>query len=169
LLLFESFLQGVSLGWQGAHSARAAAGMRLRQGYGAQGGLPALPFPSPSLTQHIFLHFPLDPLSLYANLMRVTIGRTGRDGSGMKTGSPSIADCLPSVLSSEGPAEVEGPADLTQRRKGTARPAATKEIEQEQTEKTEAEKLCQKCATFRYSTTARPAATKGNEPRISVE
>ena len=31
--------------WQGAHSVRAAAGMRLRQAYGAQGGLPALPFP----------------------------------------------------------------------------------------------------------------------------
>jgi hypothetical protein len=30
----------------------AAAGMRLRQGYGAQGGLPALPFPPPSLTPH---------------------------------------------------------------------------------------------------------------------
>jgi hypothetical protein len=40
----------------------------------------------------------------------------------------------------------------TQRRQGPARPAATKEFEQEQTEKTEAEKFCQKCATFRYST-----------------
>jgi hypothetical protein len=42
--------------------------------------------------------------------------------------------------------------DLTQRREGAARPAATEEFEQEQTEKTEAEKLCQKCATFRYCT-----------------
>jgi len=33
----------VSPGWQGAHSVHAAAGMRLRQGSGAQGGLPALP------------------------------------------------------------------------------------------------------------------------------
>jgi len=39
----------------------------------------------------------------------------------------------------------------TQRRQDAARPAATKEFEQEHTEKTEAEKLCQKCATFRYS------------------
>jgi hypothetical protein len=35
----------VRLGWQGAHSARRAAGKPLRQGCGAQGGAPALPFP----------------------------------------------------------------------------------------------------------------------------
>jgi hypothetical protein len=39
-------------GWPGAHTVRAAAGMRLRQGYGALGGLPALPIAPPSLTQH---------------------------------------------------------------------------------------------------------------------
>jgi len=39
------------------------------------------------------------------------------------------------------------------RREGAARPAATKEFEKEHTEKTEAEKFCQKCATFRHSTT----------------
>ena len=47
--------------------------------------------------------------------MRVTIGRTGRDAGGMKTDSPSIADCLRSVMSSQ------GPADLTQRREVAAR------------------------------------------------
>ena len=35
---------------------------------------------------------------------------------------------------------------LTQRRKVTARPAATEEFEQEQTEETENEKFCQNCA-----------------------
>jgi len=43
-------------------------------------------------------------------------------------------------------------ADLTQRREGAARPAATKEFEQEHAEKTEAEKLCQKCAILGNST-----------------
>jgi len=66
----------------------------------------------------IFLHFSLDRGSLYAKIARVTIGRTGRDAGGMKTDSPSIADCLRCVLSSEGPAKVEGPAGLTQRREG---------------------------------------------------
>ena len=40
----------------------------------------------------------------------------------------------------------------TQRRKGPARQAATKEFEQEQTEKTETEKLCRKCTVLGNST-----------------
>jgi hypothetical protein len=37
-----------------------------------------------------------------------------------------------------------------------ARPAATKELEQEQTEETEAEKFCQECAILGNSTAERP-------------
>ena len=55
--------------------------------------------------------------------------------------------------------------DLTQRREDAARQAATKESEQEETEKTEGKKLCRKCRVFADSTAkrkvaARPAATK---------
>ena len=55
--------------------------------------------------------------------------------------------------------------------KDAARQAATKEFEQEQTEKTEAEKFCQKCATSRYSTAKSHCGVvaKGEiEPRISL-
>jgi hypothetical protein len=65
--------------------------------------------------------FSLDLSRLYAKIVRVKIGRTEADGGGMKTGSPSVADCPPSVLSAAGPAKVEGPEDLTQRREGAAR------------------------------------------------
>ena len=47
------------------------------------------------------------------------------------------------------------------RRKVAARPAATKEFKQEHTENTEAEKFCQKCVTFRYSTAKSPRCQDG--------
>jgi len=52
------------------------------------------------------------------------------------------------------------------RPKDAARPAATEEFEQEQTEKTEAEKLCQKCAILGYSTTVERFTHKSIKPQI---
>jgi hypothetical protein len=62
--------------------------------------------------------FSLDPSGLYAKIVGVKIESTGRCAGGIKTGSPFVADCLLSVLSAAGPAEVEGPEDLTQRGEG---------------------------------------------------
>ena len=65
----------VGHGWQGAHSVRAAAGR----------GLPAPPFPPPSLTHYIFRHFSLDNPGLYAILVCVTIRHIAPEGAGRKT------------------------------------------------------------------------------------
>jgi len=64
-----------------------------------------------------------------------------------KTGIAAIKGLEPPI---SGMTRMKDPS--TPRRQGPARQAATKEFEQEQTEKTEAEKFCQKCPTFGYCT-----------------